>query len=72
MLGDVNKNFIFKSLLTMPRNVLPLRLMQTFPELFTEVEDDEIESRLPFKIFSTLLIKTNYFSLHFRSSSLVK
>ena len=42
----------------MPSNVLPLCLKQTFPPIiwiFTEGEGDEIESRLPFKIFSTLL-----------------
>ena len=42
----------------MPSNVLPLRLKQIFPPIiwiFTEGEGDEIESRLPFKIFSTLL-----------------
>ena len=41
----------------MPSNVLPLRLKQTFPPIiwiFTEGEGDEVESRLPFKIFSTL------------------
>ena len=59
MLGDVNKLFVFKSLLTMPSNVLPLHLKQTFPPIiwiFTEVEGDGIESRLPFKIFYTLMI----------------
>ena len=42
----------------MPSNVLPLRLKQTFQPIvwiFTEGESDEIESRLPFKIFFTLL-----------------
>ena len=42
----------------MPINVLPLCLKQTFPPIiwiFTEGEGDGIESRLPFKIFSTLL-----------------
>ena len=41
----------------MPRNVLPLRLKQIFPHIIwicTEDEGDEIDSRLPFKIFSTL------------------
>ena len=41
----------------MPSNVLPLRLKQTFSpiiRIFTEGEGDEIESRLPFKIFFTL------------------
>ena len=57
LLGDVNKRFVFKSLLTKPSNVLPLHLKQTFPPIvliFTEGEGDGIESRLPFKIFSTL------------------
>ena len=57
MLGDVNKLFVFKSLLTMPSNVLPLHLKQTFPPIiwiFTEGEGDGIKSRLPFEIFSTL------------------
>ena len=43
----------------MPRNVLPLHLKQTFPPIigiFTKGEGDGIESRLPFKIFSTLAI----------------
>ena len=41
----------------MPSNVKPLRLKQTFPPIiwiFTEGEGDEMESRLPFKILSTL------------------
>ena len=41
----------------MPSNALPLHLEQTFSPLiwiFTECEGDEIESRQPFKIFSTL------------------
>ena len=41
----------------MPSNILPLQLKQTFPPIiwiFTEDEGDGIESRLPFKIFSTL------------------
>ena len=49
--------FVFKSLLTSPSNVLPLHLKQTFPPMiwiFTEGEGDGIESRLAFKIFSTL------------------
>ena len=62
MLGDVNKRFVFKSLLTTPSNVLPLHLKQTFPPIiwiFTETEGDWIKSRLPFKIYSTLLV-TNW------------
>ena len=40
-------------LLTMPSNVLPSHLKQTFPPIiFTE--GDGIESSLPFKVFSTL------------------
>ena len=41
----------------MPGNDLPLPLKQSFPPIiwtFTEGEGDKIESRLPFKIFSTL------------------
>ena len=44
-------------------DVLPLHLKQTFPPIiwiFTEGEGDEIESRLPFKIFSTLHIWAVY------------
>ena len=42
----------------MPSNVFPLHLKQIIPPIiliFTEVKGDEIESRLHFKIFSTLL-----------------
>ena len=62
MLGDVNKLFVFKSLMAMPSTVLPLHLKQTFPPIiwiFTEDEGDGIESRLCFKIFSSLIIQTN-------------
>ena len=41
----------------MPSNVSTLHLKQTFPPIiwiFNEGEGDGIESRLPFKIFSTL------------------
>ena len=65
LLGDVNKLFVFKSLLTMPSNVLPLHFKKTFPPIiwiFTEGESDGMESRLPFKIFSTLLTKLLNFS----------
>ena len=57
MLGNVNKHFVSKSLLTRHSNVLPLYLKQTFPPIiwiFTEGEGDGIESRLPFKFFYTL------------------
>ena len=57
LLGDVNKLFVVKSLLTTPSNVLPVHLKQTFPPIiwiFTEGESDGIKSRQPFKIFSTL------------------
>ena len=48
---------VLKSLLTTPNNILPLHLKQSLPPIiwiFTEGEGDGIESRLPFKIFSTL------------------
>ena len=52
-MGDVNK--LSKSLLTLPSNVLPLHLKQTFAHnFFTEREGDGMESRLPFKIVYTL------------------
>ena len=55
LLGDVNKHFVFKSLLTATSNVLPLHLKQTFlPIIWIFTEGDGIESRIPFKIFSTL------------------
>ena len=54
---DVNKLFVFKSLLTRARNVLPLQLKQF--EFFTK--GDGIKSRLPFKIFSTLYVQTKLF-----------
>ena len=63
MLGDVNKLFILKSLLTMPGKVLPFHLKQTFLPIiwiFTECIGDQIESRLPFKIFYTLLSSLVY------------
>ena len=62
MLGDVNKLFVFKILLITPSNVLPLYLKQTFLPIiwiFTEGEGDEIKSRLPLKMFSTLTSKCN-------------
>ena len=69
--GDVNELFVFvfKNLLTMPSNVLPLGLKQTFPPIiwiFTEGEGDGIESRLPFKIFSTLLVSGITYQFHFQ------
>ena len=54
---DVNKNFVFKNLLTTPSNVLLSHLKQTFPSInwiLTKSGGDGIESRLPFKIFSAL------------------
>ena len=64
LLGDINKLFVFKSLLIMPSNVLPLLLiMQTFPPIiwiFIEGKGDGIETRLPFKIFSTLILLFNF------------
>ena len=58
LLGNVDKLYDFKSLLTMLSIVLPLHLKQTFPPIiwiFTEGEGDGIESRLPFKFFTILL-----------------
>ena len=55
MQGDVNKLFVFKSLLTTPSNALTLHLKQTFPPIiWIFTEGDGIKSRLPFRIFSTL------------------
>ena len=55
MLGDVNKLLFFKSLLTMPSNVLHLHLKQTLPPIiWIFTEGVGIESKIPFKIFSTL------------------
>ena len=56
---------VFKSMLTSPSNVLPYYVKQTFPLMiliFTEGEGDGIESRLPFKIFSILIIAMLYFT----------
>ena len=62
MLGDVGNLFFFKSLLKVPSNVFPLLLKQTFPPIvWIFTEGDGIESRLPFKIFSTL---TQQFEFH--------
>ena len=49
----VNKLLKTRSLLTTPGNFLPFHLKQTF--LQCEGEGDGIESRLPFKIISTLI-----------------
>ena len=60
---DVNKLFVFKSLLTIPNNVLPLHLKQTFPPIvwtFTESEGDGIETMLPFKKNSALTVLKIY------------
>ena len=47
-----------KSFLTMPNNVLPLHLKQTFPHIiWIFTEGDGIKSRLPFKQFPTLSVK---------------
>ena len=60
MLGDVNKLFVSKSLLTTPSNVLLLHLKQTFPQIIWIFnEGDGIKSRLPVKKFSALWKKKN-------------
>ena len=42
---------VLKSLLTMPNNILPLHLKQTFQLIiWIFIEGEGIESRLPFKI----------------------
>ena len=58
MLGAVYKLLKTKSLWTSPSNVLPLHFKQTFLHIiliFTEGDSDGIESRLSFKIVSTLI-----------------
>ena len=60
LLGVVNKLLKTKSLLSLSSNVLPYYRKETFTPIiwiFTEGEGDRIESRLPFKIFSTLLLQ---------------
>jgi hypothetical protein len=57
LLGNFNKLFVFKSLLTTPNNALPLHLKLTFPQkflIFIDSEGDGMKSRLPFKKKSTL------------------
>ena len=55
LLGVVNKLLKTKSSLRIPSNVLPFCHKQTFPPIiWIFTEGDEIKSRLPFKIFSTL------------------
>ena len=62
MLGDVNTLFVFRNLLTMTRNVLPLQFKKTIPPIiWIFAEGDGIESMLPFKIFSTLCIEFVWF-----------
>ena len=56
--GHCQQTFENKKFVDKPSNVLPLRLKQTFPPMiwiFTQGEGDGTESRLPFKIFSTLM-----------------
>ena len=53
LLGDVN---IFFSKHLSPSSILPLHLKQTFlPTISIFTKSDGIKSRLPFKIFSTLM-----------------
>ena len=64
-----NKDFVFKSFLTRPSNIFTLNLKQTFPPMiwiFTEGEGDGIESRIPFKIFSTLRETNLNFQVQFQ------
>ena len=58
LLGVVNKLLRTRILLTSPINVLPHYLKQNFPPIiwiFTQGEEDEIESKLSSYIFSTLI-----------------
>ena len=72
LLGDINKLFVFKSLLTTPSNVLPLHLKQTFPPLiWIFTEGDWIKSRLPFKIFSTLFEQSKKSHSHFLTKAIL-
>ena len=64
MLGDVNKLFVFKCVLTAPSKVLLLHLKKCL-----NFHGGGIEFRLPFKVFSTLkgqvcLNGTNYRYFH--------
>ena len=63
MQGVVNKLFVFKSLLTVPSNVLPLNLKQTLlPIIWIYTEGDGIKSRLPLKSF---LLYGLYLIMHY-------
>ena len=53
--GWYQQTFCFQKFV--PGNVLPLHLNQTFPPVIWKGESEWIKSRLPFIIFSTLLIK---------------
>ena len=69
MLGDINKLFVFKSLLMTPSNVLPLHLKETFQhivQILTEGGGDGIESILPFKkLLLVLTLKRATFEAYF-------
>ena len=50
LLGDVNKLFVYKSLLATPSNGLPFHLKQIFlPMIWIFTEGDGIKSKLPLK-----------------------
>ena len=66
LLAIVKKLLTFKRLLTTHSNVLPLHLKQTFlPIIWIFIEGDRIESRLHFKIFSTLMKQIRNYSFFF-------
>ena len=72
---DVNKLIVFKNLFTKKRNILPLHLRKTFLPIiwiFTEVEGDRIESRLPFKIFSTLIDRLEHLEASSKGQTISK
>ena len=65
----MSTNFFFKCLLTIPSNILPLHLKQTFPPIiwiFVKYEGDRIESRLPKSFLTSNHFNTKYlvFCMH--------
>ena len=67
--GIVNKLLKTKNLLTMPGNVLPVHLKQTFPPIIlilTESEGGGIESRLPFNFFFYFTLFDHFYLLNMR------
>ena len=63
LLGIVNKLFVFKSLLTMPSNVLPLHLKQTFPPIFEFSLKMKVMGSIPGYFFKSFLLLANFYSI---------